>query len=378
MIRILVAGADAGIGGVAGIVYRWSMLPALKDIEWHVTVSSAEMGNADVRFKSFHRHELPATYTAGTLWQRARALRSILRREKIDILHLHTPRAGLLGCLAAAGTGIPIVYTGHSWGFEKRTGLARSVFKMVERYIAKRARVVTCEGERERRFGIAHRMVSESKAITIRTPVSSALFDRENGRQTAREKFGIPANAPLIAMNGRMEPRKRPLDFVRIAATVLRERPECHFMWIGGGDLEGSARELAQRLSITERIHVTGVLAEQDVPSFVNSSDILLFTSELEGVPLAIIEAQTSGCLIVAAAYPGVEEIVRNNETGFTYDVGDVEAAARLVIAAVKDPARFSAVAERGRSDARRKFADTADIGSTLAAVYDRLARPRD
>src|SRR5207253_7200369 len=107
-------------------------------------------------------------YSAWTLLFRALQVRKILKTENISVLHLHTARAGLLGCIAGLGLPIKKVYTGHSWCFEQKANvLQRALFYLYERFICYSANTVTFLTARDQMLGLNNGLVSREKGTVV-------------------------------------------------------------------------------------------------------------------------------------------------------------------------------------------------------------------
>lgn len=377
---MLVVGAEH-TGGVSGYVVNLAGMPALAHVDWHMTITDSEIAAGDPRFARFAIRQMPIVYTAAQLPVRAAQLRRIIRQDRIDLLHLHTARAGLLGMVASLGTGVPIVYTGHGLRFEQKlSAITRTLFAVYEKVICAAADRVTFLSERDRRLAIASGVVDEKKTVTIRTRIDTDRFTQVDPADVAatRRELGLPDGAPVIGSIGRVEERKGPLPFVRAAAMILREVPQARFLWIGDGPLRATVEQLARDLGIADKLRITGLKPVQEMPRYVRQLDVLLFPSEIEGVPLSVLEAVSAGASVVSAAYPGCEELLEHDVNCYLFPVNDAEEAAKWTIRMLREPERARELARRARETVMSHHADVRQMGVEFAGVYEAATRARN
>jgi len=135
-----------------------------------------------------------------------------------------------------------------------------------------------------------------------------------------RRAAGVPTDAPLISLVGRLQPWKGQREFLRAAALVARSHPTARFAIVGGailgweGDYPHELKRLAVSLGIDEQVIFTG--HTEDVPRWLAASDIVVNASDPEPFGLVVIEAMAAGCAVVALATGGPRDIIEDGRTG--------------------------------------------------------------
>jgi glycosyltransferase involved in cell wall biosynthesis len=340
-IRVLVVGADRVVGGVPQYVQTLERFTNRQAVKFHVVVSAGKPESGAPRFETMIKHVCPLRYSLLSLPFRMLRLRRLLRRHRIDVLHLHTARAGLVGCLAATGTHVPVVYTGHGWRFaQKSNAFARAVFYALERYICKRASVATFLTAKDRDFGVRKRLVTPAGSVVIPTNIDAERFAAVTAVEVASERaaLGIPPEASVIGTVGRLDEGKDPATFLSAGARVLARIPNAFVLWVGDGPLRPQAETLASRLGISGRFILTGRRPNDRIPALLKIMDVFLFPSHGETFSVALLEAEASQTPIVAASFPGVENVIQHNETGYVFPIGDADEAAKWVGLLLTDP----------------------------------------
>lgn len=209
------------------------------------------------------------------------------------------------------------------------------------------------------------RVVIVPNGVDIEALDATAAVDR-----AAR---GIPADVPLIAWAGRMDPIKRLDLWVEAFDRVRRVRPVCGVL-VGDGVMRAAVEhDLRQRglLSVQDQFdadctgHVRLAGWTETPAAWMKAADVVLFPSDTEGNPNAVLEAMTAGCGVVASAVGGLIDTVRHGKNGLLCRPGDVDAFAAAVMAMCEKPAERS---EMGRM-ARQRMQQTQDVGSVLSGL---------
>ncbi|HKB08517.1 MAG TPA: glycosyltransferase family 4 protein [Candidatus Polarisedimenticolia bacterium] len=284
------------------------------------------------------------------------ALVRIFRRERPDIVHTHSSKAGILGRLAARLARVPrVVHTIHGYGFNAtRTVLARGTFIALERLASRLTDRLIAVSRANIEQGVALGLFAPERVTLIRSGVPLAAFEAaarstsRGGRDGLRRELGLPEDAPLVGMIACLKPQKAPLTFLEVAARVLRDIPGATFLVAGDGELRADVERRAAELGLNGHLRLLGW--RRDVPEVMASLDVLLHTSLWEGLPRVLPEAIASGVPIVATSVDGTSEILRDGRTGIVRSPGDVEGLAAGVARLLHDRSYARALTERARS----------------------------
>ena len=285
------------------------------------------------------------------------ALARIFRRERPDIVHSHSSKAGILGRLAARLAAVPrVVHTIHGYGFNAtRSWPVRRAFIGIERLAAKVTDRFIAVSRANLEQGVALGLFTRDRVSLIRSGVALREFEgnfrpalpeaRANG---LRRELGLPEGALLVGMVACLKPQKSPLTFVEVAARVVRDVPGATFVVAGDGELRAAVERRAGELHLGGRLHLLGW--RRDVPKVMAALDVLLHTSIWEGLPRVLPEAIAAGVPIVATAVDGTSDILEDGRTGIVRVPGDVEGLAEGVERLLLDRGFARGLAERARS----------------------------
>ncbi|MEW6234422.1 MAG: glycosyltransferase family 4 protein [Candidatus Omnitrophota bacterium] len=289
-----------------------------------------------------------------TLWK----LYRLIRRERPDIVHTHTAKAGTVGRLAALLAGTPIiVHTFHGHVLHGYFGKAKTAFfRTVERFLARCSSAVIAVSESCRNDLIHYGIGGEDRVIAIPLGLELERFrrDPEPHRSEVRRELGIPLGAFAVGMIARMVPIKRHEDLFHAIPNVLEKFPDAYFVNVGDGELKPQLVALAQQLGIANRCLFPGFREDQE--RIYAAMDLTVLTSANEGLPVAVIESLSSGTPVVATRVGGVPELVRDGETGYIVEPGNPDSIAEGLLKAIADPAKTAAMGRLAQEETIRKY----------------------
>ncbi|MDT8370263.1 MAG: glycosyltransferase, partial [Longimicrobiales bacterium] len=220
-------------------------------------------------------------------------LTRIFRRERPDIVHTHTAKAGALGRLAARWAGVPIVvhtYHGHVLGGGYFGAAVTRVYREVERQLARLtdcliALTDTQADELARGIDIAPRERFEVIPLGLELAPFRDV-DRATARAEVRAAFGTPRERLVVGIVGRLVPVKDHDLFLHAIAHLRATHPEIEAWVIGSGEREAELREVARGLGLDEGVRWLGW--RHDLPRLLPALDVVALTSRDEGTPVAL------------------------------------------------------------------------------------------
>jgi glycosyltransferase involved in cell wall biosynthesis len=253
-------------------------------------------------------------------------LTAAMREFRPHIVHTHMAKAGALGRTAAVVTRVPArVHTFH--GHLLHGYFSRPKTQLVvrtERALARVSDRLVAVGEQVRDDLIAAGVGSPRQYRVV--PPGTDLGPLPE-REVALRRLGLPIEGPVVAYVGRVTGIKRPDRLVDVARTVHREIPAARFVVCGEGDL--LARVAAAAEELDGALHLLGWRA--DVGTVYAAADLVLLTSDNEGMPVSLIEAGLAGLPVVATRVGGVPEVVEDEVTGLLTATRSADLADRVL-----------------------------------------------
>ncbi len=284
----------------------------------------------------------------------------VLGTYKPDVVEFSTPKAGLLGSLAAWLRRVPHrVYLLRGLKLETAHGVKRLVLLAALRLAAACAHVVLCNSEslraRARSLGIA----PERKLILL-GPGSSHGVDTVRfspGATEVRERLGLGRGGPVIGFVGRLTRDKGIPELVEALETIRAAEPSARLLLVGWFDDSEDAIDPALRARIAAHpgIFCSGFVSEPT--PFYRAMDLLVLPTKREGLPNAVLEAAACGIPVVTTEATGARDSVRHNVTGLLIPPGSPEAIAEAVLALWRNPMRRLWMGRAARAWACEHFA---------------------
>lgn len=317
-----------------------------------------ELGVAPTLIESMRRNPGPSDVTA--LWRLVR----MLRHDRPDIVHTHAAKAGTLGRTAALiafprRSDRPLLvhtYHGHSLTgyFTSRTA---RLYRTIEQWLADRTDVLVAVSAEVRddlvRLGVA----GPERFVVIPLGFDLARFlddsDRVRRREAIRTQWGLDADDEVVTLIARLVPIKRVDRFLRVAR-LLDQRPRARFVVVGDGELRGQLAASPDARALGERLIWAGF--RRDMPDVCFASDVVMLTSDNEGTPVSLIEAQAAGVPVVGSNVGGVGSAVRDGETGVLVAPENVPGLAAAVEKLLADADLRSGMAASGRRHAAESY----------------------
>ena len=295
------------------------------------------------------------------------SLRQEIRRFRPHVVHTHTAKAGLVGRLATwTTTRAPTVHTFHGHllhGYGSR--MLSSGARQVERALARRTTRLVAVGARVRDELVAAGIGRPSQYLVV-PPGIPALHVPP--RDSARSDLGIAPDAEVVCFAGRLTTVKRPDRLEAVARLVLDARPEAIVIVAGEGDLFASLR--AGTADLGPRFRLLGWRG--DIGTVFAASDVVLLTSDNEGMPVSLIEAGMAGIPAVTTDVGSVREVVLDGETGVVCPP-DAEPLAHAVCWLLDDQRRREAFGRAARRHTTGSFGPDRLVAD-LEALYESLA----
>lgn len=257
----------------------------------------------------------------------------LFRELEPDVVHAHSSKAGFLARTAAWAAGVPrIFYSPRGYAFlqQDRSPLSRALYWGLEAAVSWIGAIAACS---EAEAALARGLRTCSRVVVARDAYLGEVYDGPPGREL------------VVCAAGRMSCPRHPEAFARLARKGLKAR----FLWIGGGELEASVRELAG-----DAVEVTGWLSHEAALEKLKTGSIFVHYSRWEGLPNAVLEAMACGLPVVASDLPANRELVENGKTGWV--VGSEDELFEKVRALAHDPHRREAMGKAGREVVRSEF----------------------
>jgi len=315
-----------------------------------------------------------------------REIKNIIKDFKPDVVHTHAAKAGALGRLAAVEMNVPVVmHTFHGHVFHSYfSPLKTRIFLEIERYLARRSTCIVAISQRQKKeLGLIYKVAPMDKieVVPLGFDLSPFTEDQIHKRQLFRNEYMLDPEEIAISIVGRLVPIKNHRLFID-AIKILQENTSRKIRAFIVGD--GEERRNVESYATLQGLDWVDYKSEQrkalltftswrkDIDVVNAGSDIIALTSNNEGTPVSLIEAQAAGKPVVTTRVGGITDVVIPGETAFVSAKGNATKLARNLFLLVEDDERRAAMSRRGAEFVLEKFSYRRLVSDT-AALYNRL-----
>jgi glycosyltransferase involved in cell wall biosynthesis len=312
------------------------------------------------------------------LWSFMGLLLLLLRRRPV-ITDFSTPKAGLLGNLAAWVLHVPHrVYTLRGLKLESSRGGKRALLLWSERLAARCAHVVLCNSE-SLRVAALTLGVAPAEKLKLLGDGSSNGVDTERfspGSSPVRGDLGIPFGDVVLGFVGRLTRDKGIPELLMAFDEILRVEPECWLLLVGWFDAAEDALELPWRVRIGDhpRIRHTGFVP--DTAPYYRAMDVMVLPTHREGFPNAAIEAAACGVPVITTESTGARDAVMAELTGLLVPPENAEAIAEAALQLIQDDGKRTRMGAAARAWVEERFSHERVLGLAVE-FYRGLLEPR-
>ena len=290
-----------------------------------------------------------------------RRIKEIIAEFKPDIVHTHASKAGALGRKAAIDMKVPVVvHTFHGHVFHSYFGKVKTeLYKFIERKLAQKSTgIIAISDLQKKELVNTYQIAHESKVKVIPLGFDLEKFNRNlsEKRKIVRDKFQISEDQIAIAIIGRLAPIKNHSLFLQ-SVELLHGQTEKKlvFFIVGDGELRD---EISQKVSeLTKKgidIRMTSWI--KDINEFNAGMDIICLTSNNEGTPVSIIEAQASQVPVVSTNVGGVQNVMIDNETGYIVPKNNARIFVEKLLVLIENEALRNEMGHKGWAFVKERF----------------------
>jgi len=303
----------------------------------------------------------------------------LLYRLKPDMVEFSTPKAGLLGTLAAKLCGVPRrVYMLRGLKLETATGFKRRVLLAAERLASACAHVVLCNSDSLRAEALALGVVPMAK-LRLLGGGSSNGVDTERfspGLSKMREQLGLRREDLVVGFVGRLTRDKGVPELIEAFDTILEAEPRACLLLVGWFDVSEDelCEDVRARIVNNPRIHLTGFVAS--TAPYYRAMDLMVLPTWREGFPNAVLEAAATGIPVITTLSTGARDSVVPEVTGLLIPPGYSTAIAEAVLKLLRDPKRRLQMGKAARDWVRERYANERVLGLTTAFYRSLMAPP--
>lgn len=312
-----------------------------------------------------------------------RRIRKIIREFKPDIVHTHASKAGALGRIAARLEGVPvIVHTFHGHVFHSYFGKIKTLtYKTIERLLSRvTTMIVTISNQQRIEICDIHRITKREKTCVIPLGFDLQRFriEHEERRKAFRETYSLSDEEVAIAIVGRLVPIKN--HGLLIHAVSAMKNKNMRLFIVGDGPERDNIVSACAMNGLKsgfgkEKVDVYFTGWERKVEEILPGFDLVVLSSDNEGTPVSLIEAQAAGIPVISTNVGGVRDIVVDQETGIVVEPNDLNGLTAALDRLVSSKELREKMGVRGQETVVKTY-DKSRLALEMAALYRKLLSP--
>ena len=263
-------------------------------------------------------------------------LKKIIKNEKFDIIHCHTPVGSVVTRLAAKkykkNNETKIIYTAHGFHFFKGAPLKNHlVFYPVEKYLSRFTDILITMNEEDYNL-VENKFKVETSILVPGVGIDLNKFKQKTIEQIneLRVENGIEPDEFVLIYVGELSYRKNQRQLIEVANNIKTNIVGLKILLVGTGEIEEELKELVNKQGLEDIVKFLGY--RKDISDLMNLSDVVISTSRQEGLPVNLLEALAVGKPIVATSCRGNRDLVENNINGYLSNVDDIEKMSKNII----------------------------------------------
>lgn len=292
-------------------------------------------------------------------WQNVRAYNQLVRlmkKERFDLVHCHTPMGGVLARLAAHKTRTkPVVYTVHGFHFYKGAPLINwLLYYPVERWLAKYTDMLITINEEDYNRAKSFRKVIVRRIHGIGIKTTNVELMDEKQREKLKKKLAIPPLAVVLISVGELNENKNH----KFVLKALREIKEDNIVYLicGKGNMKRKLEKLCKKYGLDNKVRLLGY--RKDLSEILQISDVLVMPSKREGLPTAVMEAMVGRVAVIGSSIRGNNELIEDKVSGYLVPQGNIECMKERILQLANNEFLRKRMVEEGAMKIRKYSAE--------------------
>ncbi|MCR4695078.1 MAG: glycosyltransferase family 4 protein [Pseudobutyrivibrio sp.] len=295
----------------------------------------------DLGVRVIETASLRKIFNIGELAKAYKQLKAEVETNKYQIVHTQSPIGGVICRLACRKArkayGTKVIYEAHGFHFYQGAPIKNwAIFYNVEKYCSKFTDMLITINKED--YEAAKKFYAKDAEYVPGAGVDTHKFVASaGGRERVRQELGIDDDTAVLLSVGELIPRKNHMEVFLAIKAMIDEGLEYKIKYLiaGRGKIQAQLEEEIKRLGIGDYVTMLGF--RTDVADVFAASDIYVFPSHQEGLPVALMEAMSVGLPAVCSNIRGNTDLIEEGKGGYLFDSHDPESLVRALKKALDD-----------------------------------------
>ena len=296
-------------------------------------------------------------------------LYKVIKKEKYDIVHTHSAKAGVVGRIAAWFARTPIIIH-HNHGkpyhrFQKR--FTRELYKIIEKvssYFCDKIISVT--------YTIVDEMVSDKIAPKDKFHVIRSGFDVDYFTKYdksddfhLKEKYGLKDGDIIIGKIARFSVLKGHIYLLKAFEIVSKKVPNAKLVLVGDGEYKDELIKFIVENKLNDKVIFTGLIWPNEIPSIISILDVVVHTSLLEGLPRVFVQSMLIGKPVITFDLDGAHEVIEDGKNGYLIEPQNIYMLSEKILDLVTNISKARKFGEYAKNNIKGDFSISAMVENT-------------
>jgi len=298
-----------------------------------------------------------------------------IRKNKYTVVHTHSSKAGVVGRIAAFLAGVKvIIHTIHGLPFHRyQPSLQKKLFIFVEKISALFCDKIIAVTYTIVDVLVKGNIVPQHKLRVIRSAFSLEEYLKVNvPKEQIQARFGLLKNDIVIGKIARLSKLKGHEYLLSAFAKVAKAVPNAKLLIVGNGELESELKHFVKKERLADKVIFTGLVLPEDIPSIINTMDILVHSSLLEGLARVLPQAIMLEKPVISFDLDGAHEVIKNGVNGYLIEPLNIEQLAERIIDLCNNKSKAKSFGKIGKELLKDEFDDRKMVAE-IARLYREL-----
>ncbi len=267
-------------------------------------------------------------------------LKKFIKIGNYNVVHTHSSKAGVVGRIAARLAGVPVVvHTIHGLPFHRYQPILKKwFFIFVERFAALFCDQLVAVTYTIIEEFVKYKIASPEKLTMIRSSFDLDIYDNCNiSNAGIRKKFGLEISDFVIGKIARLSELKGHTYLIQAIKLAKEKFPRLKLLIIGDGELQSKLENQVKEAELEENVIFAGLIFPDDIPAVINSMDVLVHTSLLEGLARVLPQAIMMQKPIISFNLDGAHEVIKDGINGYLIEPENINQLAEKILLLSQD-----------------------------------------
>ena len=292
-----------------------------------------------------------------------------IKKNKFDIVHTHSAKAGVVGRIAAWLAKTPIViHHNHGNPFHRfQNWFVRELFKSIEKFAS-----LFCIKIVSVTYTIVDEMVANKIASREKFRVIRSGFDVENfmnydttNDNNTREKYGLSKNDIVLGNIGRLSVLKGHTYLLQAFEKVSRQLSNAKLVLVGDGEIKDELTKFISERNLSDKVIFTGLVWPKEIPSIISVLDVVVHTALLEGLPRVFAQSMLMGKPVISFDLDGAHEVIVDGKNGYLIEPMNIDMLAQKILDLVSDISKARKFGEFAKNNISDDFSIQTMVDNT-------------